>query len=61
MGYFSRIVSAERFKGGLLIEFEDGLCGFYSMSLLREVFPRTIAIAAVKPEPDDPEGRMPRT
>jgi hypothetical protein len=43
-----RIVSAERMKDGLLIEFEDGECAIYPMALLRDLLPQAIPIEQPK-------------
>ena len=43
------IVSAEKLKEGLLIEFEDGLCAIFSDSLLFDTLPQAIEVKNTEP------------
>lgn len=54
MDDFRKVVSAEKCKDGLLIEFADELCAFYPTSLLRDIASQAIIIAPVEHELDDP-------
>jgi hypothetical protein len=47
----ARIVSAERMKDGLLIEFDDGECAVYPTALLRDLLPQAIPVE--QPEDDE--------
>ena len=44
-----RIVSAEKLKEGLLIEFEDGRCAIFSDSLLFVTLPQAIEVKNTEP------------
>ena len=46
-----RIVSGQRMKEGLLIEFDDGECGIYPAALLLNLLPQAIPIEL--PEDDE--------
>ena len=47
----ARIVSAERMKDGLLIEFDDGRCAIYPAALLLDLLPQATPIE--QPEDDE--------
>ena len=50
----NRIVNAELYSGGVIIEFEDGVVVSYSDSLLRELISRAEIVPNIHPSEDDP-------
>jgi hypothetical protein len=45
-----KIVSAERSRDGVLIEFDDGNAAFYPASLLAEVFSQAVKLEKLDPD-----------
>jgi len=52
-----RILSAERTRDGVVVEFEDGNAALYPASLLIEVLPKALKLE--DPSPDDLEDPVP--
>jgi hypothetical protein len=48
-----RIVSVERLRSDVLLEFDDGTCALYTASLLLKMLP-----SAVRFEDNEPDGQL---
>jgi hypothetical protein len=47
---FLRVVTAERARDGVLIEFDDGRAAFYPTALLLSVFPQAFELEDLGPD-----------
>jgi len=47
---FLRVVTADRTREGVLIEFDDGRAAFYPTALLLSVFPQAVELEDLGPD-----------
>jgi len=55
----SQIACVDTMDGGVLVEFEDGRCAFYSGSLLRAILPQTVEFEGTDNDDSDERTQPP--